>query len=560
MRRILALAVLAYFPASAQILDISTDFTGANLVFWTRFRLQTETDSDIQQKVYKWHDGQWSRLVRFDPPQNAFTDAVINQPFVVASGAIYGWNVIPGSIGHFPQVRVESSETLFGLTVPEGFKTEYFRVSPNGRYAVGGSFGTILNELHWSGEFLDVQTAKRVPLPRESSYPSVADDGTLAFAVTTSRLTAVKVVAPGHRPQLFHVDGSPQELAISPNGQWIGVELTRGDERALRILSTSTGDSFEVPVQRGTYNFVEWRISNTRAVYFSPDSKQLLTVDLATRKTSVLAESAELFSQTALSGDGNVAWAVTNTNRLIRIDTLGGSQTDVLPPLAAYNVYGNIPSIRGLTAKGSAALVPGQFAKEEQVTLNGQPVTLSMLSDDGFWFQTPWDYNGPASLPVIVRTPGNPFESIYKGFQGDLIYGYNFPYRQTGNQYVPMVLHEDFSGYVSSDRPARAGEMLHAYMTGLGPLERPVPTGMPGPKDPDPPIRPLVCGGRAVGQNQPPPFRPVEVSSVLFAPDLIGFYQVDLKVPSDVPNGNWELRCGPTGLTEGASAFISTHP
>lgn len=552
MRPLFALLLLALFPANAQIMELSSDFTGANLVFWTRFQLQSEAGSDVEQKVYRWNDGQWSRVGRFDPPENFWNPQYLTRPFILTGAAISGWNVTGAPLGHFPFFQSEGYVVLTGLNLPKDFKTEYFRISSNGRYVVGGSNGTIYHLRQWTSEFLDTQTGARRRLPLESDLPAVADDGTLAY-LQTGRQVGIKVLAPGHRQELFPITGTVEEIALSPNGQWVGVQVLQGDRRSLQVFSSSTGDSFDAGPVQSSSNWVSWKLSNTRAVLIPPDTTQLLSIDLAARQTSVLAESAEGFFTSTVSGDGNVAFASTNANRLTRFDLLSGSRQELLPPLGALIfAYGN-NEIAGLNARGSASLLRGLFTKDQQASTNGQPLPVSMFTDEGLWFQTPWDYNGPPDSVVVVKAPGNPFESLYIKFNGNTDYAPDFPFRKVDGRTYPWVVHEDFKP-VTDDQPAHPGERLHIYMTGLGPLQSSVPTGAPGPQSGVRPVRPLSCATTTV------PSTNVPVRSVVYAPNLIGFYQVDITVPAGVPDGTWQILCGDPSGYPGAVGLIRTRP
>jgi hypothetical protein len=46
----------------AQIEQLATSGNGHVLLFHSRFCLQTETDFGPQGKIYRWHDGEWTRL------------------------------------------------------------------------------------------------------------------------------------------------------------------------------------------------------------------------------------------------------------------------------------------------------------------------------------------------------------------------------------------------------------------------------------------------------------------------------------------------------------------
>ena len=89
--------------------------------------------------------------------------------------------------------------------------------------------------------------------------------------------------------------------------------------------------------------------------------------------------------------------------------------------------------------------------------------------------------------------------------------------------------------FVSLENPARRGETIRMYVTGLGPVTPAVPTNSPGIPDTDSFIADL--GSIIVGVNN----AGVRVVSARYARDLIGVYEVAFVVPNDVPAGSLPL-------------------
>src|SRR6516225_6425813 len=56
-------------------------------------------------------------------------------------------------------------------------------------------------------------------------------------------------------------------------------------------------------------------------------------------------------------------------------------------------------------------------------------------------------------------------------------------------------VHQDFSGPITSDKPARSGEIIHLYASGLGPVAPPVPDGTAAPASLlSRTVNPVTCG------------------------------------------------------------------
>jgi uncharacterized protein (TIGR03437 family) len=86
------------------------------------------------------------------------------------------------------------------------------------------------------------------------------------------------------------------------------------------------------------------------------------------------------------------------------------------------------------------------------------------------------------------------------------------------------AIHEDWHGLVTDEDPAVNGEIVHFYGRGFGPVDRPVETGQPSPAAKV--VAPLRWFYYALEQM------PLDATYVGLAPALIGYYQVDLRIPS----------------------------
>ena len=100
--------------------------------------------------------------------------------------------------------------------------------------------------------------------------------------------------------------------------------------------------------------------------------------------------------------------------------------------------------------------------------------------------------------------------------------------------------HQDFSGLADYTHPALPGETIAVWLTGLGPLDRPVATGAPGPANPPAhPLAHLECGM----ESPTGVWRGVVLPFVGYAAGLVGAYQVNVTIPGDWPAGASYLDC-----------------
>lgn len=93
----------------------------------------------------------------------------------------------------------------------------------------------------------------------------------------------------------------------------------------------------------------------------------------------------------------------------------------------------------------------------------------------------------------------------------------------------PAVVHSSDLSVVTAARPARAGEILSVFASGLGPVRGDVNPGKPFPTSPlalvNSPVEVIVNG------------ESVEVIAAVGYPDSVGGYQVDFRIPSGMSPG-----------------------
>jgi uncharacterized protein (TIGR03437 family) len=119
--------------------------------------------------------------------------------------------------------------------------------------------------------------------------------------------------------------------------------------------------------------------------------------------------------------------------------------------------------------------------------------------------------NGTISIPVLPASPG-----VFLTVMSD-------------GQQRAVAVRPDGS-FVSIENPARRGEIIRAYTTGLGPVNPAIGTN----SIPVPGTDSTVLGQVIVGVNN----AGARLISARLAPNLIGVYEVAFEVPTDAPAGN----------------------
>ncbi len=143
--------------------------------------------------------------------------------------------------------------------------------------------------------------------------------------------------------------------------------------------------------------------------------------------------------------------------------------------------------------------------------------------------QVPVDVPAPAD-DITVTIENNGSAASFSGVQTHLvqpgIFQIIFP-----EGLFAAALHSDFSP-LTPENPARPGEVIVLFLTGLGPTEPPLETNLPGPV---PAAATVIEPAVAVDGL------PAKVLGSFYAPTLVAVYQINAVVPAAVPSGNLKI-------------------
>jgi uncharacterized protein (TIGR03437 family) len=171
------------------------------------------------------------------------------------------------------------------------------------------------------------------------------------------------------------------------------------------------------------------------------------------------------------------------------------------------------------------------------VTLAGLSSPILRMSLRELDVQIPWEAPSSGQLPLILRNPTSPFESLLTLEMQNA----KPTFERTGmpvdlQERSIKLFHQDFRGLVTQADPAQPGEYVHAYMTGLGGV-------FPHPDTGSPPtllsyaIQQPLCWLLATDLVATP------VTFAGLAPATIGMYQVDIEIPQDFSTSTATLSC-----------------
>jgi uncharacterized protein (TIGR03437 family) len=210
-----------------------------------------------------------------------------------------------------------------------------------------------------------------------------------------------------------------------------------------------------------------------------------------------------------------------------------GFQQNFIAPCGIATITGNslAPGIQGVVIPNYYGPMPIQVANVTVQFGNTFAPIYSVANQSGqesVTVQVPCDV-AAGNVPVTIKVGGG---SAQFTAQVSSVAPGIFEYAMSDGKRRAVLVKPDGT-YVSLENPARRGEIIHAWVTGLGTAFTPtISTNSPGIPDVDSMINDL--GSIAVGVNN----GGVRVVSAKYAQNLIGVYEIAFQVPDDVPAGN----------------------
>jgi len=170
------------------------------------------------------------------------------------------------------------------------------------------------------------------------------------------------------------------------------------------------------------------------------------------------------------------------------------------------------------------------------VMVNGIPAPIFTVAyangQDQISFQVPWQTGtGPSAAYIEVYDYGHVVGSQrVDSFTEDPGI---FAYQKYSNSYA-VAVHGSDNTLVTPDYPARPGEIVVLYTTGLGPVDLSLPDGLGAPANPLAhtlePFRVVLSG------------EDVRLYFSGLAPGFVGLYQLNIRLPDDAPVGDLPLQ------------------
>jgi uncharacterized protein (TIGR03437 family) len=167
-----------------------------------------------------------------------------------------------------------------------------------------------------------------------------------------------------------------------------------------------------------------------------------------------------------------------------------------------------------------------------QVTINGTPMPLSSVSPTQIQAILPYSWPAGEGIRVInngVNSNALPF-AVGQTAPGVI----TVPAGGTGDGQILNLRDPNHPTPVTADNPARVGDPVAIFLTGLGDVTPQVPAGSPGPSNPLSMVDDQELAIYIDGQEAP-------VTQAYLAPGQVGLYQVNVTIPEGVSTGDVDL-------------------
>jgi uncharacterized protein (TIGR03437 family) len=218
---------------------------------------------------------------------------------------------------------------------------------------------------------------------------------------------------------------------------------------------------------------------------------------------------------------------------------------ELIPPTPAHDrPYGaQVPgSMNWIRGEGLDAAVA--------IRLNGIPVPILAQTAEEIVVQIPFEvepglthFEFVWNAPLLFEPFPRPLE-VESRRPDPIRFGEELMGFSSGGEVIATA---DFSSLVTSDAPAELGDVVHIYMTGLGAVSPPVPTGQPASIDR---LHWLTAPLNCEYSSQDLPTTPLFAG---LAPGMIGIYQLTVRLPNQHdpvgPGVSIGLDCGGGGVS-----------
>jgi uncharacterized protein (TIGR03437 family) len=460
-----------------------------------------------------------------------------------------------------------SKQELFSTTITaNGQSRDYpgmLRLSANGQWAfgAGSQANAFLRTLGYrvnlaTGETRSIESEERPHLDRiqvSNTGRTVSDTGTAVFfdsrniyVLQGDEISAIPTLG-----IVFDavIDAAADKIVFSSGGPCSDVACPTAPTE---VRITSPGASGSLLLASG---YAPSMTDDGRQVLYLSDrsgAPQIYMIGTDGTGDRRLTGEADGITRAILSGDGTVSYAVTGYGRLIRIATAAGTVRELIPSTpylgTSFNVGltyltslpvlapNKLVTLRGAALSPSAVTAVPPLPSSlggVQVTIQGITAKIAGVAPDSVTVLVPPGVTPDAAAVVQMNVDTQtPFEAARTTTVSALAPEFlpGPPLRFYSG--LTLAAHQDWSGLITEQNPARPGEVVHAYAVGLGPTNPVVAYGEAAPSQ-EPFAQLAASLACTVYLQGPLPLSvPVEILFAGLAPGFAGVYQVDWRVPA----------------------------
>ena len=574
---ILLLLILAPGSAAGQsnIFDLATNGDGSIAFFSTA--LARKDSSDTTQAVYPPNlriyrvDPAGVQLYlqrpRVDPPPNTPMGQFslsnyysLSRPETNRDGTVIAFTGQCQCVGGAHCLNAPLWQTTVAGTTAGSLEAPgKGRLSGSGRYLLVYGANTTPG---FYASIMDLQTGQTFERAPYTPYGNVgtgrvvADDGTVVFIDSTLTLLSPTTVK---RIPLAY--GSPGEAVIDSAARIVvySVRGGGGSLPSIHIYLIAEGQDKVLAAFPNADSYAPYLTADGRRVMFlsgTSGAPQIYTIGTDGSELRQVTHEASGVTLAAMSDDGKVAWYFSGESRLFQMNLDTG---DVKQRMGATPQIGEpFPIAPGSTySLSGTGFSDESFAAESyplprslggvSVSVNGVFAPIYSVAPRQIVFQTPWDTDQTATVEVHTNST-SPFAPQLRFLTtAPRSLAAFLPLAGSLEAAGLLAVHQNWEALVAASLPARPGEILHLYGTGFGSVDRTPADGTPAPADPPArTVAPITCsvlGADSVTQLEVP---------VLFAglaPGLVGYYQMDIRLPASNLSASTQLNCKGEGTT-----------
>lgn len=376
-----------------------------------------------------------------------------------------------------------------------------------------------------------------VPVLADTVQAVAVNSITNVAVVANTTLNSITLVDLARRSIIDTVPVGPRPVAVAINPITNVAVVANSSGNSVSIVNLANRQVVEVPVP-APQGVAIHALSNTAIV--STLTNEVVFLDLGTnrevaRATSLLGPVAAAANQVARQ-----AAVVLPPDNSIALLTLPGSLLSRLTVVNAASFRtGNTAAgaiVSGFSAGMAAASLTTATSVPLPTTLGDTTVRVASTDAPLFFvsqtqvnFQVPTGLSGRQTVQVQRNRVAVATGEINIGTASPAL----FTLTQTGSG-PAAALNQDNTlvstdGCIANAKPAAPGSAVQLFGTGQGALSPPVSAGQPAPVSPPsttPTMPTVTLGGQAVT---------VEFSGA--APNLVGAWQINIRIPSSPPSG-----------------------